>query len=957
MFLLDRAYSRSIALLLLITLIAIPAARAQQPQRAGTLRGQVTDQAGAVIVGASVVVTDDAGSKKQAVTNGTGVYAVQGLAPGTYNVQAAAKGFADSETAGVEVASARETGLDFKLDVRLEEEQVSVAAEGAVSTAPEENRSALVLKGDALDVLSDDPDELALGLQTLAGPSAGPGGAQFIVDGFTNGKVPPKDAIREVRINQNPFSAEYDRLGLGRVEIYTKPGTDKFKGQAFMNFGDEALNARNPFAPYRAPYQFRLYGGSLSGPISKNRASFFLNLERREIDENAVVSATTLDSSLNPTRFSQTVLTPQRRLSINPRLDYKINAEHTLVARYTYTRSESGNLGVGDFSLPSRAYDSANEQHNVQLTETAVISAKMLNETRFQFNSTRRNLTDDAAAPTLRVLDSFTGGGSQVGPSAYGDDRWELQNHTMWAGGQHIVRFGGQARGVRLSDSTLANALGTYTFAGRVAPVLDSSYNVVLDAATGAPRTESITSIEQYRRTLVLQGLGLTPAQIAARGGGATQFTVAAGNPKSSVSQLDFSAYAQDDWRVRPNLVLSAGLRYEYQTNIRSNFNFAPRLAFAWSPGGGAKTPAKTVVRGGVGVFYDRFNESYTLQARRFDGLNQQQFIVTDPALLGAFPSTPALAAGASAAQIVRTVDPNLQAPYTIQSGLSVERELPYETTLSASYVNTRGLHLLRARNVNAPLPATGQRPLAGVGNVFEYESSGRFEQNQLIVNLVNQLNKKAMVFAIYTLNKAESDTDGAETFPSYSYDLSQDYGRSILDTRQRLIFGGSVSAPWGIRLSPLVIISSPRPFNITTGVDANGDTLFTERPAFATDLSRPSVVVTPYGAFDTNPVAGQTIIPRNYGNGQTFFLTTLRANKTFSLGSGAKDSDKRYKLTVGVQVMNPFNRNNLGAYVGNLSSPLFGQANATARGSFSDAGGASSFNARRVEGQLRLSF
>jgi hypothetical protein len=952
----NRAHSRSIALLLVITLIAIPAVRGQQAQHTGSLRGQVTDQAGAVIVGASVVVTDAAGSSKQAVTNGSGAYAVPGLAPGTYNVQAGAKGFAASDAAGVEVASARETGLDFKLDVRLEDEQVSVAVESAVSTSPENNKSALVLRGEALDILSDDPDELALGLETLAGPSAGPGGAQFIVDGFTGGKVPPKQSIREVRINQNPFSAEYDKLGLGRVEIFTKPGTEEFHGQGFLNFGDEALNARNPFAPVRAPYQFRLYGGSLSGPVVKNKASFFLNVERREIDENAVVSATVLDSALNPTRFSQTLLTPQRRLSINPRLDYKINANHTLVARYTYTRSASGNLGVGDFSLPSRAYDAANEQHNVQLTETAVLSAKLLNETRFQFNSTRRRLTDDSAAPTLRVLDSFTGGGSQVGPSTYGDDRWELQNHTMWASGQHIVRFGGQVRGVRLNDSTLANSLGTYIFAGRVAPVLDGSYNVMLDTATGAPLTQSITSIEQYRRTLLLQGLGFTPAQIAERGGGASQFSVATGNPESSVSQMDFSAYAQDDWRVRQNLVLSAGLRYEYQTNIHSNFNFAPRLAFAWSPGGGGgKTPAKTVVRGGLGIFYDRFNESYTLQARRFDGLNQQQFIISDPTLLGAFPSAPALAAG-EAAQIVRTVDPNLQAPYTIQSGLSVERELPYETTLSASYVNTRGLHLLRARNVNAPL-ADGLRPSGSVGNVFEYESSGRFEQNQLIVNLINQLNKKAMLFAIYTLNKAESDTDGADTFPSNSYDLSRDYGRSILDTRHRLILGGSISAPWGIRLSPLAIISSPRPFNITTGVDTNGDTLFTERPAFATDLTRPSVVITPFGAFDTNPMPGQTIVPRNYGNGQTFFLTTLRAGKTFAFGAGSKASEKRYKLTASVMVMNPFNRNNLGAYIGNLSSPLFGQANATARGSFSDAGGAASFNSRRVEGQLRLSF
>ncbi len=134
-------------------------------------------------------------------------------------------------------------------------------------------------------------------MQALAGPGAGSSedGAQIYIDGFTGGRLPPKESIREIRINRNPFSAEYDRLGYGRVEIFTKPGTDRFRGQAFFNFNDEALNARSPFAATRAPYQSRRYGGNISGPLASKRASFFFDFERRETDDNNVVSAIVLD--------------------------------------------------------------------------------------------------------------------------------------------------------------------------------------------------------------------------------------------------------------------------------------------------------------------------------------------------------------------------------------------------------------------------------------------------------------------------------------------------------------------------------------------------------------------------------------------------------------------------------------------------------------------------------------
>lgn len=1007
------------ALALILSLISMNAVALAQA--GGGVRGQVTDELGGAIVGATITAVDASGVEKTATTNEDGVYVFNNLPVGTYTVRAAAAGFAPFESQAVNVTGAQRETLDITLGITIEAEEVTVAAEPAVSADPENNAGAIVIRGEDLEALPEDPDELAEALQALAGPSAGPNGGQIFIDGFTGGRLPPRESIREVRINSNPFSAEYDRLGFGRIEILTRPGTDKLRGQASFNFADESLNSRNPFAPNRAPYQTRSYGGNLSGPIISKRASFFLDFDRRAVDDNDVINAIILDSALTPTPFGLSVLTPQTRTSFSPRFDFAINQNHTLVGRYTFTRTERANSGVGDFSLLSRAFDTSNTEHTFQLTETAIINQKIINETRFQYIRRRSTQEGDNSIPTINVQEAFIGGGSQVGLAFNNEDRFELQNNTSMSLGNHALKFGVRLRRVSIFDSSPNNFGGTFTFAGGFAPQLDANNQVVL-GTDGQPSLVPITSIERYRRTLLFQGQGLDASQVRSLGGGPTQFTIAGGNPEASVKQWDFGAFVQDDWRVRPDLVLSLGLRYERQSNISSNFNFAPRVAFAWSPGGAGQRQPKTVIRGGFGIFYDRIGESLVLQANRFDGDNQQQFLVTDPAVLGLaqftldgvtnVPTAEALAAFATP-QTTRQLAADLQAPYTIQSSLSFERQLPYNFTFSATFINSRTLHLLRSRNLNAPLPGTfvaglptsGIRPFGDTGNIYQYESSGRLNQTQLILSVNNRLNRNFSLFARYVLGKASSDTDGAGTFPANSFDLSGEYGRSSLDVRHNFVVGGSINAPWGIRLNPFIIASSGRPFNITTGRDTNGDTLFTERPAFATDLTKPGVIVTEYGAFDPNPAPGQSLIPRNYGTGPSLFTVNLGISKTFSFGGrssaadvaasgteggggrrggggggrggggggrrggfggggfgggrggggGGSSESSRYSLTFSVQIQNLFNHTNEGTPVGNLSSSLFGQSLSTA-GGFGFGGGRCPDN-RCVSAQVRFSF
>jgi hypothetical protein len=1005
----------------LILVVAACVAASAQQQPAGTLRGTVTDEFGGVVVGATVTLVSEQGGERGAVTNEEGVYSFNGVAPGRYTVRAAAQGFAAYENAEVTVVAGQRESLDIKLSIALEQEEVSVTAEAGVSTEAEANQSALVLKDKDLDSLPDDPDDLAAALQALAGPAAGPNGGQIYIDGFTGGALPSKESIREIRINQNPFAAEFDQIGFGRIEILTRPGSDRFRGQGFFSFSDESLNSRDPFAVRRAPSQGRNYGFNLGGPIVKGKSSFFFDLDKRDTDSNAIINTEIVDpDTLGLTPITRTVLVPGRRFSFSPRVDFAINQNNTLVARYHYSHNTVDSLGVSELALDvdpffnvARTFGRENSEHSLSLTETAILSPTVINETRFRFDRNRSDSGGDISFPVIQVSGVFTAGGSSAAPAENTTTNWELQNYTTLARALHSVKFGARLRGVRVEDITQSGFNGTFLFAG----------------------TPTLSSTDLFRS--VLAGV---------EGARPTQLIISGGDPLAEISQTDVGLFVQDDWRLRPNFTLSAGLRYENQTNIDSNLNFAPRLSFAYALGGQQAARPTTVLRGGFGVFYSRVADSLSLQAARFNGTNQQQFILPSPEGFNdcirtesavCVPSIESLAPFRTSL-ITRTLAEDIQAPYSIQSTLSLERQLPYNVTLTLNYINTRTLHLLRTRNINAPL--NGVRPLGdAVGNVYQYESSGVLNQNQFIVFANTRLNPRFTFGVNYALNKANSDTDGAGTFPSDNYDLSGEYGRASNDIRHRFnLFGNFESPWWGLRFNPFISAFSGRPFNITTGLDNNGDTTFNDRPSLVsantcgarTEVSD-NVYCTPYGTFNVRPAPGDEIIERNYGQASSFFAVNMRVSKTIGIGTrggrgnraaaannqggagqqpaggagagggrragggggGGRQggaggggggggrggggggfgpggvfggpggaSDSRYQLTFSANFINIFNRVNFAAPVGNLSSELFGQPRSTIGGfgGFGGGGGGGFGGAagnRRVELQVRFNF
>jgi len=967
------------------------------PAQTISLRGQVTDQNGAVISAARITVKGSNGLVRTTKADDAGRYSFADLDPGDYTVEASAPNLILQEPTKITLKSGVQT-LNLQLNAVLSEQQVTVQDNGRpiVSTESSNNASATVLRGNVLQALADNPEDLQADLLALAGPSAGPGGGSIFIDGFSGGQLPSKESIREIRINQNPFSPEYDRPGFGRIEIFTKPGNDKFHGSGYFNFAHDVWNSRNPYAQQKAPFLLKEYGGSFTGPINK-RASFFLDVRRDAIDNGSIINTIILDpvtlGIINP--FTDTPRTPQRRVGVNPRIDYQLNPTNTLIVRYGFTRSDIRDAGIGGFNLASRGFHAASINQSVQITETAVLSASVINETRFQFFHVEAETIANSLSPAIQVLGSFNGGGAQVGHSFDARNNYELQNITFIVRGTHSWKFGIRLRGETDDNTSPQNFGGTFTFGGGTAPVLDSNNQPVLDA-TGQPELAPITSIERYRRTLVFQQLGFTALQVRLLGGGATQFSINAGDPRLSAGQFDVGAFAGDDWRLRPNLTLSLGLRYETQTNIHDWRGVAPRIGIAWAPGGtkGNAHP-KTVLRAGFGTFYDRFSLSNTLTAQRYNGVVQQQFVVTNPDF---FPTIPPISviAGFQSTQTIQQISPTLRAPYIMQSAISVERQLPFNTTVAVTYATSHGVHLLRSRDINAPLPGTfnplapgsGVFPLGGPGPVFLMESAGLYNQHQLITNVNARINPNISLSGSYVLNRAKSNTDGLGTFPANQYDFAGEYGPAATDIHHRASVTGSINTRWNVRFSPFVILESGPPFDITVGRDLYGTTLFNGRPGIATDPGKPGLFQTRYGLLDPNPSPGQKTLSRNFGRGPGSITVNLRVAKTFefgpgreatsaqpSRGAGGEDrrgnpgvfgtgggpqapspsTNRRYNLIVSMSTRNLLNHTNPGPIIGNITSPLFGQANQPAgSGGF---GFSEAANNRRLELQMRFTF
>jgi hypothetical protein len=844
-----------------------------------TLRGHIADPTGARIPGATITVTTPAGKTATTATaDANGHYQVAGLAPGSYILRASFAGFADFVSQTLPLTASQVMRVDISMAMQVAQQSVVVTDESpTVSVEAGGNASSFTIKGKDLDALSDDPDELSNELSALAGPSAGPNGGQIYIDGFTGGDLPPKSAIREIRINQNPYSAEFDRLGYGRIEILTKPGTDKLHGQAFAMGNDKSFNTGNPFTQNIPDYHSYQFNGTLNGSLSKN-ASFFISAERRNTQNADVYKAETAEDVYQ----DGALLNPHTRTNASARFDLQLGQKNTLTARYQIYHNTDNNDLDSTLDLPTQATSSSSTNHSVQLSDALIINDRIVNETRFQYRHESSSETPANTAPVVSVSSYFTGGGSSSQASKDSSDSYELQNLTTMSLGAHALKFGTRLRDGRDDNTTNAGFNGSFSFTG-----LDA-YN----KAVAALGSDSFVSGDSLPTDALPQKLDYTTGQLGA-----------------TANVFDAAVFVQDDWKANKMLTVSGGLRWESQNHVSDHSDWAPRVAIAYALDGHKTGKSKTVLRAGYGLFYDRFSLSNELNLIRNGGNanSQTQHTITNPSCFAntylAGLKSADLASCVSSASTVPTstivnVASNYHSPYTQQFGVGLERQLTKGTTVTATYLHSFGVHQMVTIDANAYKPgdfvfgsATQvNRPEgAGTGIVDEYLPEAVFKQDQLILNVNTKLTSNLTLMGFYNYTDAHANTGTAPN----SYDLKQGYGRAGFAPSNMLFMMASYQAPWGIRFNPFLIAEGGKPYNIVTNNDLSGDNFYNNRPSVVdasnctatSNATSLQYVKTSYGCLNTQPKSGDALIPVNMATSPSSVTMMLRVSRTFGVG------------------------------------------------------------------------
>ena len=535
--------------------------------------------------------------------------------------------------------------------------------------------------------------------QALAGPAAGPNGGEIYIDGFEGGQLPPKSSILEVRVNQNPFSAEYDRIGYGRIEIITKPGTQKLHG-AIGSYGtDSALATANPFLAQKPGYYQYGVNGSVSGPLSKTSA-YFLSADFFNRQNQLIVDA--LDPATLASNLSESYPSPTIWVDLDPRFDFQLSKNNFVSIRDQYASYSAHGLRIGALVLPQQAVSAFNWSNEVQIGDTWIINSHFLMEPRFEWRRIGNSTTPNFSTPSITVQGAFTTGGNNLGSLQDHEDIFMLQDYGTATVGYHTLRFGARARAYRDADSTTSGANGSYYFA------------TVAAYQAGTPT--------QYSATVIA-------------------------NPLARVLLFDGSLFVQDDWRISRRFLLGLGIRYEGQNYIHDHADWGPRLAFAWTPGRPGKNPPKTVIRAGYGWFYNRFilnmnnpsgSEPYILPAIHDNLINQKSYTVANPGFYN--PNTPepasVLASYSSSIPTYHSVDPHFHAALDMQAGIGVDHQITKRITGNITYLFTQGVHQYFTNNVTAPAFDIADYIVTGpTPSVYndQFQSGGFYRQNELI--------------------------------------------------------------------------------------------------------------------------------------------------------------------------------------------------------------------------------
>ncbi|MCI0389384.1 MAG: TonB-dependent receptor [Acidobacteria bacterium] len=760
-----------------LALIAVIAGLGQTPTPSIEVSGVVLDPTGAAIPEAKVILRREGVSSEQArTTNQRGQFRFTRLPSGKYEIEARKEGF-KPDISQLSLGANPQAPLEIVLQIAEVRAEVAVDDRlNQVNTNPNDNLNVIKLDREELKKLPVLGNDVIGSLMNLldAG-SVGSGGATVIVDGLESRKKKvPASTIQEVRINQNPYSAEFSRPGRGRIEVITKAGSSEYHGEFNFIFRDHHLDARNAFATERPPEQRRIFEGNLNGPIRNGKkTTFLLSVNREEEDLQSIVNARTPAGVV-----IENVAYPNRDTELSMRVNHQAGARTTISIRYEHTFDSAENGGVGGFNLPEVASNSTGREHQIYFTHRRIFSPKLINEFTMRAghdSGSTRSLRLDI--PRIVVPEFFTGGGGQTDRRG-SETQLQINEIISWTQGKHFLRGGVNIPDItRRGLSDRSNFVGMFTF----------------------------STVENY--------LNNRPYS----------FSINQGDGRLVFWQGDFGLFAQDNILVRPNFSIGVGLRYDWQNYLGDGNNLAPRLSFAYAP----DKSRKTVLRGGGGIFYDRTGSGPIGDILRFDGQRLRQVTITnpgypDPLSSGTLKTKPS--------NIVRFA-PDIRSPYTLQFNLGLERQLAKSLTATANYINTRGIKLFRSRDLNAPL-SPPDRPDPTIGILRQIESAAHSQAHMLELMLRGRLSRFFNGTIQYNLGRASNNASGINSQPANNYDLTGEWSRAEFDERHRFNLLGTIAAGDWFNLGMTLSLTSGRPYTLTTGLDDNKDGNANERPA-----------------------------------------------------------------------------------------------------------------------------
>ena len=805
--------------------------------------GTVLDPSGSAIAYAKVVLTGTDGQPfAETTTDAMGAFRIEGAPSGSYVLNVQAKGFQDFRRDLI-LKKKASPAIRIVLSIAAEKQVVNVNADQAVpvvSTEVSENQNANTIDRAALDRLPVfDQDYIATLSRFLDDNAVGTNGITLVVNGVeANGPGVTKSAIQEVRINQNPYSALFSRPGRARLEIITKGGSSDFHGNATVMFRDAVFDATNKFAITKPAERRQYYEGSLSGPLGHSKkTTFLLSLDEDLDDLQAVVNTIGPEGPIN-----DNVPAPLRHFFGSGRVFHDFANGDQFWIGYSYERQTNQNQNVGGIVLREAGYNTKGQEHEINVSYRHLFSPRLINQLRFLVGHFDRPITSNNEHFQTVVAGTFVGGGAQA-DSKRTEYHFDGTDIVSYVNGKHAINFGIDVPDIsRRGEDDFTNQAGTYTF-------------------------PSLTDYEAGKPSTVL---------------------VQSGHGHLVFLEKVLSGFVEDNVRLRPNFSFSAGVRYYWQNYFHDiTNNVAPRFGFAFAP----SKDSKTVIRGGAGLFFDRSGPRPIADLLHFYGVHLLRFVINSPP----FPVTPADLEGVPSSVV--TLDPRARIPYTVQYSAGIERQVTPKSTLSATYVGSRGIKMFRSVDANAPLPPSfGPRPVSNLGQDRQIQSDGYQKSNALELTFRGSPTKFLTGQVQYTFSKTYNNTSGVTFFPANSYDPSADWALSDNDRRHKFDLLGSAQVRRLLVLGVALSLYAGKPVNVTTGRDDNHDGITNDRLA----------------GVARNTMPGPGLINLDFSVAHDFLLS--------------KAPDHAKTFTLSLNSFNVLNHPNYVTYVGVMASPSFGR-------------------------------